>query len=1189
MTVPDTPLDTRTPLAAWIPLLVDLLGLPAEEVAARSRQESFTALGGTSLQAIALTADGQRHLARDVEVARLLGTLPLAEALAGARAYVRTDPAPRPAGAEPRDRELLPGQKAMLAAHLAGRDQAYHLMFTLQPDGPLDPDRTQAALHALTARHESLRTLFTEHAGGARRTVLPAGHTPRLLHQRLPDGTDPVRAVHELYGRRAAELLRPFEQPPVVFVRTDTGERTLLTVLVHHVLADGWSIGVLWREFARLHQDGPAVLPATAPSPDWTATRLAAKEADGTLAAATDRVTARLAGAPLVAALPGDHPRAEEADGRGERLLLALEPALADAVERLARHARTTVTSVLLAAWALAAARRAATDDLLLGVAASGRSEAGMADLVALCTRIVPVRCRTGGRQTATDYVRATAAALADAVTDADLPFAHVVGALAGEVDGSRNPVAQIGFAAHHDLVPDSFDTADGSRWQVHEGHCHGSVFDALLFVQDWSRRPRLAVEYASSAQSAADAGELTESFRAVLAELAARPDRPIDEVTGLSAAQHRRLAELGDGTPFATDDDLWTRFEQQAASRPDALAVDDPYAGVTLTYRQLHAHALAQAERLREVGVRPGDRVVLELPRSAAEAVAVLGVLSLPAAYVAVDPGVPADRRARIAATTTPTARIGGTPDDPALTAVPTCPPATFPEPAQPTAADHAAAVPAVLAGPSSGGTPAVPQGSPVALLPEGVPAAAGARAGAAAYISFTSGTTGEPKGVVVPHRAVLRLADDERLFADPAAGVRMLRLSPLAFDASTLELLVPLATGGTVVVHPPEEPTPAGLAAFLPASGTTHAWLTSGLFHLVADHRPEAFAGLRQLFTGGGVVSPDHVRRVLRRCTGLRVTNGYGPTENTTFTAVCHADGAHEVPDPFPIGSPVRGTALRIVDAAGRPVPPGAVGELRAAGAGLADGYLGDPERTAEVFTDLAGLREYRTGDLVRWGADGRLRFLGRADRQVKIAGHRVEPVAVERRIREQPGVLDAVVFLAAERLCAAVKAPDGLLAAVREAVEPGLAPYERPQRWLAVDAFPLDRNGKVDLRALAALAAPPFLTAPPALTAPSTLTAPPPETASAPAAVPTAVPAADLEELISEAWAEVLGTDDFDPDEGFFDVGGDSLGVALVRRRLQERLGGRPIPLTDLYRFPSVQALAAHLRTTTTGVPR
>ncbi|MFF2954887.1 amino acid adenylation domain-containing protein [Kitasatospora sp. NPDC057965] len=1128
------------PLAEWTPLIAHLLGLPAEEVAARSPRESFTALGGTSLQAIALTAGGQRALAKDVEVARLLGALPLAEALAGATDYVRTEPAPREPAAEALDRELLPGQKAMLAAHLAGHDQSYHLMFTLQPPGGLDPARTEAALRALTARHESLRTLFSEHGRGARRSVLPPEHGPRLLHQRLPAGTDPVRAVHELYGRRAAELLRPFEQPPVVFVRTDAGDRTLLTVLLHHALADGWSIGVLWREFARLYQDGPGALPAAAPSPEWTATRLAAKDAAGELTAATERVTARLAGAPLVATLPTDRPRAEEADGRGERLVFALEPAVAEGVDGLARRARTTVTAVLLAAWALAAARRARTSDLLLGVAAAGRSEAGMADLIGLCTRIVPVRCRIDDRQPGTAYVRATAAALADAVSDADLPFARVVDALAGEVDAARNPVAQLGFAAHHDLVPDRFDTAEG-EWRVHEGHCHGSVFDAVLFVQDWSRRPRLALEYASSAQDAADAGELAESFRTVLAELAARPDAPLGEVTGISDGQLLRLHQLGGGGEFTGEDDLWTRFERQAERQPDAVAVDDPHGGTVLTYRQLLDRALAQADRLRALGVRPGDRVVLELPRSAAEAVAVLGVLSLPATYVAVDPGVPADRRTRIAETVAPTARIGGAPDDPALAAVPRCPPADL-------AADTAPAPPRT-------GAPAGP--------------------GAAAYISFTSGTTGEPKGIVVPHRAVLRLADDGQLFARPA-GARMLRLSPLAFDASTLELLVPLAAGGTVVVHPPGEPTPGGLADFLPASRTTHAWLTSGLFHLVADHRPEAFAGLRQLFTGGGVVSPDHVRRVLRQCGGLRITNGYGPTENTTFTTVFHADGAHEVPDPFPIGSPVFGTGVRITDDAGRPVPPGAVGELRTTGAGLADGYLGDPERTAAAFVERpgerSGEREYRTGDLVRWGADGRLRFLGRADRQVKIAGHRVEPVDVERRIRERPGVLDAVVFVAAERLCAAVKAPADLLAGIRAAVEPGLAPYERPQRWLAVDAFPLDRNGKVDLRALGALSAPAGPSAP-----------------ATAAATPSAVLAGDLEELISKVWAGVLGTDDFDTDEGFFDVGGDSLGVALVRRRLQEQLGGRPIPLTDLYRFPTVQTMAAHLRATTTGGPR
>lgn len=1173
----------REGLDGWLPLTAEVLGLPVDDLAARWRGESFIALGGTSLQAIGLTAGGQRLLAEDVEVARLLSPLPLADALAEARAFVRTAPAAGTRAAGPVRRDLLPGQKAMLAAHLAGRDQSYRLMFTARPPHPVSVERTRAALEHLTARHESLRTVFVGGRQGAHRLVLPPGHPPRLLHQSLPAGGDPVRAVHELYSRRAARLLQPFEQPPVVFVRTAAGDETLVTVLIHHALIDGWGIGVLWREFAALCEDAADAPGATqapdgpvaeGPSPEWTGTRLAAQEASGVLDAATARLRDRLDAAPLVAALPTDRERGEEADGSGERLVFTLPPEIAEGVDRLARRCRSTVTSVLLSAWALTVCRRAGVDDLVLGVAAAGRSEAGMESLIGLCTRIIPVRCRIGPGLRIEEHVRATADALAQALADADLPFARVVQALGGEVDASRNPVAQIGFAAHHELVPDAIETPGGT-WRVHEGHCHGSTFDALLFVQAWSAEPRLALEYATSAQTPADAGELAESFQAVLRELAApaEPDAQLDRVSGLSEGQRRRLADLGTGEPYDTDDDLWSRFEEHACQKPGAVALVDEGADVTLAYGQLRRHALAYAEVLRAAGVGAGDRVVLEIPRSAAEAIVVLAVARLRATYVAVDPSATAEWRARIAETVAPAARIGALAHDPAFTGVPVCPPPD-PRTAPPgtgtgtiTAEADAPAVPAVPAAPTA---------------PE--PASA-------LYVSFTSGTTGVPKGVVVPHRAVLRLADDTRMFADQE-GMRFLRLSPLAFDASTLELLVPLADGSTVVVHPPHEPTPNGLAAFLDSARVTHAWLTAGLFHLVADHRPDAFSTLRQVFTGGGVVSGVHVRRVLEACPGLRVTNGYGPTENTTFTTVCHAESVFGLDDPFPIGVPVRGTRLRIVDAAGRPVPPGAVGELRAAGTGLADGYLGDPERTAAAFvepggvsggretdsgeTDCGGAREYRTGDLVRWAADGRLCFLGRADRQVKIAGHRVELVAVERRIKEQAGVRDAVVFLAGERLCAAVKADDGVLASAAAALEQTLAAYERPQRWLAVTEFPLDRNGKVDLRALAALA-----DGPPAA-APLASLAAPTAAPAVPAAAPAAPSAVDFEELISEIWAEVLDSDDFGPDEGFFDVGGDSLAVAVVRRRLRERLGGRPISLTDLYRFPTVQALARHLQT-------
>ncbi|SDI17267.1 amino acid adenylation domain-containing protein [Actinokineospora alba] len=1121
--------ETATPraddqLTAWLPLVAEILGLPEAEVPAAVATESFVALGGTSLQAIGLVSAGQCRLGRDADIAAVLSARPLAEALRGAGVFVESAPLPADPTRGPSHRALLPGQKAMLAAHVLEQDQPYHLMFTLDPDGPLDLARTREALGALAARHESLRTLFTQGANGVDRVVLPAPHQPRLLLQTLPAAD--VRTVHDLYGRESGKLLRPFEQPPVVFALTSAGDRSLLTVLVHHVLVDGWSIGVLWRDFVELYQGAGA---GNAPAPDWIGSRLAAGAASGALAAAMSRVTARLDGAPTSLDLPTDLPPLTEADGRGARLMFELSAEATEATETLARRGRVTVTTVLMAAWALAVSRRAGVSDLVLGMPASGRFEAGMDRIVGLCTRVVPVRCRTDDNLPVGAYLRATGAAVADAVADSDLPFEQVVAELGLTGDAGRNPLAQLGFAAHHELVPDSL-TAQGKPWRVHEGHCHGSVFDALLYLQSWGPRPRLALEYATSVLAATDAGELAESLRAVLIDLARDPDAPLGTVTGLSACQSRHLRALGVGGSFDTSDDLWSAFERHAETTPDAPAVTDNRR--TLTYREMHQQALAQAAALHAAGVGPGDRVLLEVDRSAAEAVAVLAILRLGAAYVAVDRSATAQWREHLAAAATPRARIGGASAH--WPGIPECALAT--------------AAGAPVPNPRHTTTPDLP-----AIIPD---------PSRAAYVSFTSGSTGVPKGVVVSHRAVLRLAADPDLFAD-GAGTRMLRLAPLAFDASTLELLVPLAKGDSVSVYPAGDPTPLDLTEFLRTEPVTHAWLTSGFFHLVADHRPDAFRGLRQLFTGGGVVSPVHVRKVLEHCPGLRVTNGYGPTENTTFTSTFHVDSAAGVPDPLPIGRPVHGTEIHVVDPSGRLAPRGAIGELQAAGEGLADGYLDDPGRTAAAFGAHPGLgrRVYRTGDLVRWGADGTLRFLGRNDRQVKIAGHRIELVDVESRIKAQPGVLDAVVFLAGERLCAAVKAaPDAdPLPAARPAVEAELAAYARPQRWFTVDEFPLDRNGKVDLRALAAHTSTPDPVAPP-----------PARTASL----------AEVEDLVAAAWAEALGTDDFDFDEVFFEVGGDSLSLAVARKLIQKRLGGAPIPMTDMYRFPTVQALAAQL---------
>jgi amino acid adenylation domain-containing protein len=484
---------------------------------------------------------------------------------------------------------------------------------------------------------------------------------------------------------------------------------------------------------------------------------------------------------------------------------------------------------------------------------------------------------------------------------------------------------------------------------------------------------------------------------------------------------------------------DIETLFLDQVRRRPRQVAVRD--AGVELTYEQL-AHAADQhAEALRRAGVRLGDTVLVATRRSVGEVVALLAIIRLGAAYAGFDDDAPRARAEKIIAKLAPAAAVvdTATADHPTLCGL------TRVDVWRPGQHTHRYTRPLGSSDPRR-----------------------------AAYIAFTSGSTGEPKGVVVPHQAVTRLALSAELRTHP--GDRVLRMAPLAFDASTFEVWVTLLTGATLEVFPARLPSVGTLEAFFAERKISVAWLTASLFRLIAKSRPKALAGLRWILTGGEVVPHESAARMLKEHQGLVITNGYGPTENTTFTTTHTVRDSAEIDGPLPIGRPIAGTRAFVLDRNARLVPPGAVGELYAAGMGVADGYLDDEAETRSRFGHFSpdvDERLYRTGDLVRLDPHGRLLFLGRVDKQLKLDGHRIEPEEISATLARHPAVRDAVIIVAqrenrGSQLVAAVAA-DADPRSLRAYLSQLLPSYMLPALWVMVDEIPLTRNGKVDAETL------------------------------------------------------------------------------------------------------------------------
>ncbi|HEX7239970.1 MAG TPA: amino acid adenylation domain-containing protein, partial [Longimicrobiaceae bacterium] len=957
---PPRTLDEELLAGAW----AEVLGV--ERVGVR---DDFFALGGHSLSGTRIVARIARLFGVDLPLRTLFEARTVAE-LAARVAAARGGPPVPPL--LPADRSgpvplSFAQERLWFLEQLRPGGAAYAVPTAVRMAGALDAEALRRSLDEIVRRHEALRTRFVEVDGAPAQVVEP--HAPLALEaEELSGSPDAEREAGEIAREEAR---RPFdlERGPLLrarLLRVAPGDHLLLLNL-HHVVSDGWSMGVLFRELAALDPAFSAGAPSPLPPlpvqyPDyalWQRAWLAGATLDAQVAYWRER----LAGAPPVLELPTDRPRPSAQSFRGARHPFALSAGTAEGVRALARREGATPFMVLLAAFQGLLARYTGQDDLLVGTPVAGRTRPELEGLIGFFVNTLPLRARLGDDPSFRGLLARTREETLGAHAHQELPFERLVEELRVERDLGRNPLVQAVFSLEDERGAGV--ELPGLRMRADDPGTDTAKFDLVLAAREEEGGVAGAFEYAVDLFDAATAGRMAEHFATLLAGVLAGPDRRVSDLPLLGDAERRALVGewSASGAAPAEPRCVHEAFAEQAARTPEAAAV--VFEGGSLTYAELDLRANGLAHRLVARGVGPDVKVGIFAERSPEMVVGLLGVLKAGGAYLVLDPEYPAERLAFMLAD----ARV------PVLLAQ---------EGLRERLPEHGAEVVALSPGAGEGADhpPAV------AVSPEHL-----------AYVIYTSGSTGTPKGTEVPHRAIPGFFCGAGYARFDAEQV-LLQHSSTSWDALTLELWPALLTGGRCVLLAGKSTDFGRMEETIRREGVTTLWLSAALFNTVVDTRPEMLAGVAQVMVGGEAVSVPHARRALEAHPGMRLVNGYGPSECTVFSTcqVIEETGGTAVP----IGRPVGDRRVYLLDRGFTPVPVGVPGELFVGGPAVARGYLGRAELTAERFVPdpfgEAGARLYRSGDVARWRADGVLEFVGRADSQVKVRGFRVEPEEVE-----------------------------------------------------------------------------------------------------------------------------------------------------------------------------------------------
>ena len=1145
---------------------------PAEEVvagicaevlgrAAVGREDDLFDLGCHSLAATQIVARVRAALGVDLPVAAVFehptaaGLAALVEAgEAGEAGGLPDGLSPPPLVRATRDAALplsFPQERLWFLHRLDASAVAYHVPRALRvvemPDGRLDLPVLERTFDEIIRRHEILRTTFPAADG---RPVQAIGapwpiRIPVVDLAALPAAAREarVRALLLELGRQPFDL----ERGPLLrltLLRVAPGHH-VLAINEHHFVHDGWTQGVLVREFLALYRAFAAGLPSPLPEPRFQFADFAWWQRQWIQGEVLARLlawwTRELAGVPPLLQVPADRPRPAALSAEGAMVRTTLPAPLADRVRALGRREGASLFMTLLAAFAGQVERYTGQGDLVFGTGIANRRSREVEDMLGMVINTIPLRVGAAGDPAFRALLARTRKACLGAFTHQDLPFEKLVEALRPERSRGHLPLVQILFSFLDTPMPEL--ALPGLEVSLVDAHNRSAKADVNIVVvprgeQRGAPAGEIDVlwEYSSDLFDPATAVRMLDQYVRLLEDAVARPGAALGDLALLSAAERHQIAhEWGDGGPRPPFPLAPHAIAAQAARRPQHPAVVGE--GESLTYVALVRRAAAVAGRLRGAGVGPGAVVAVSLERTPGMVAALLGIWGAGGAYVPLDPSLPPARAGVLFA-------------------------------------DSGAAVLLTEAGLAPALRPAVPDGVAVLLLEEveeaaadeEPPAPAPVGADDLAYVLFTSGSTGRPKGVAVAHgqlAAFLGAALAEHALGEDEV---VTAFAALSFDLSVFELFGTLAAGGTVLL---ESPRPVlDLERFLGKIGrATRAAavpaVMTGLLEVAA--RRGVSGRPRTVFSGGEAVPPELLAALRRTfpASGLRML--YGPTETTVFCIVYRVP--ERIPDGFMAGRPIPGVRLQVVDPAGRPVPAGIPGELIVAGDMVSRGYLGRPDLTAERFVPGFGGdggdagRAYRTGDLARFRPDGVVEFLGRMDGQVKVRGFRIEVGEVEAVLVEHPAVQAAAVVARAvpgrqdRRLVAyVVRRPEAAAgeADLRAFLAGRLAEYMVPSAWVFLAGLPLNAAGKVDRRALPEPAAP------------------------AAGGGAAALPSTPTEVAVAAVWRELLGLPEVGVHDSFFELGGHSLLATQLVSRLQLDFGVN-LPLARLFDEPTVAGVA------------